>query len=142
MNRIAIAAAAAAVIAGSAGAAWAHHSAVQFDFTKRVAVKGVVKSFEAINPHMRMVLVVTNNRGPHDVEFEGHSTNNMYRAGYRKGMVKIGDTLTVEVAPMKNGTEGGFVQGATTADGKWFGARARNNAAVDPAAARAAAEAR
>ena len=64
-------------------AATAHHSAVQFDFTKTVAITGVVKKFEAINPHMRLILHVKDAKGERDIEFEGHSTNNMYRAGYR-----------------------------------------------------------
>jgi murein DD-endopeptidase MepM/ murein hydrolase activator NlpD len=76
-------------------AATAHHSAVQFDFTKTVAIKGVVKKFEAINPHMRLVLHVKDAKGERDIEFEGHSTNNMYRAGYRHKMINFGDTITV-----------------------------------------------
>ena len=134
---ILLGAAAALVVAGAASA---HHSAIQFDFTKNVPVKGQVKSFEAINPHMRMILHVTDPKGTRDIEFEGHSTNNMYRQGYRQGMVKVGDNITVNVAPMKNGTDGGFVLSAVTQDGKFFGARSRQ--AVDPAAAKAAAEGR
>ena len=87
----------------------AHHSAVQFDFTKSVSYKGVVKEFAAINPHMRLLISVKDARGTHDIRFEGHSTNNMYRAGYRKGMVKVGDTVTVNAAPLRDGTEGGYV---------------------------------
>jgi hypothetical protein len=121
--------------------ALAHHSAVQFDFTRQVAFKGTVKKFEPINPHMRVVLAVMDAKGGHDVEFEGHSTNNMYRAGYRKGMVKPGDVITVNVAPLKNGNDGGFVLSAITADGKFFGARSSRQAA-NPEAARSAAEAR
>ena len=34
----------------------AHHSAIQFDFGKNVQVTGIVKKFQAINPHMRLVL--------------------------------------------------------------------------------------
>jgi hypothetical protein len=112
-------------------AAAAHHSAVQFDFTKSVAIKGVVKKFEAINPHMRLVLHVKDARGERDIEFEGHSTNNMYRAGYRHNMIKFGDTITVNVAPLKNGTEGGYVTAAVTANGQRFGAQSRAEAAAE-----------
>jgi hypothetical protein len=106
-------------------AATAHHSAVQFDFTRTVAIKGVVKKFEAINPHMRLVLHVKDAKGERDIEFEGHSTNNMYRAGYRNGMIKYGDTITVFVAPLKDGSEGGYVTAAKTASGTRFGALSR-----------------
>ncbi len=90
-----------------------------FDFGKSVSYTGVVKSFAAINPHMRMVLELKNadGKGTHIVNFEGHSTNNMYRAGYRKGMVKVGDTMTVNAAPYKDGTEGGYVISAKMSDG-------------------------
>ncbi|HEX5109586.1 MAG TPA: DUF6152 family protein [Vicinamibacterales bacterium] len=99
----------------------AHHSAAQFDFTKSVSITGVVKKFQAINPHMRLILAVTDAKGTHDVEFEGHSTNNMYRAGYRDKMIQVGDKITVMVAPLKDGSEGGYVTAAITAKGEKFG---------------------
>ena len=138
MNRTAIAAAGVALVFGWATAASAHHSAVQFDFGKSVPIKGVVKEFEAINPHMRLTLMVNGAKGVHPVEFEGHSTNNMYRNGYRKGMVNIGDTITVNIAPMRNGTEGGYVVSAVTAKGVFFGAKSTR--AQDAAAEAAKAE--
>ena len=104
----------------------AHHSAAQFDFTKTVQLTGIVKKFQAINPHMRLTLRVTDEKGTRDLEIEGHSTNNMYRSGYRKGMVKVGDTVTVSAAPLRNGDVGGYVIGVTMADGSFFGAQPRN----------------
>ena len=121
-----------ALIAGAllAATAGAHHSAVAFDFGKSVSYTGVVKSFAAINPHMRMVIELKNadGKGTHIVNFEGHSTNNMYRAGYRKGMVKVGETITVNAAPYKDGTEGGYVISAKLADGRFFGMQGRAGA--------------
>lgn len=110
-----------------AAAAGAHHSAVQFDFGKQVQYTGVVKEFSAINPHMRMTLELKNasGAGTHEVKFEGHSTNNMYRAGYRKGMVQAGQTVTVNAAPYRDGTEGGYVIAVTLADGTFFGMKGR-----------------
>jgi len=84
-----------------------------------------VKEFSAINPHMRMTLELKDPKGLHEVKFEGHSTNNMYRAGYRKGMVKAGDTVTVNAAPYRDGTEGGYVIAVTLADGQFFGMKGR-----------------
>jgi Family of unknown function (DUF6152) len=112
-------------------AAWAHHSAVQFDFAKSVTYTGVVKDFAAINPHMRLVVELKDAKGTHTVRFEGHSTNNMYRNGYRKGMVKVGDTITVTAAPLRDGTEGGYVIGAQVDKGQYFGARPRGTAPQD-----------
>jgi hypothetical protein len=112
--------AAVALLAATMNAS-AHHSAVQFDFTREVPIKGKVTLFRAINPHMQLVLQVKDARGQHEVTLEGHSTNNMYRGGYRKGMIKAGDVITVYVAPLKGGAEGGFVLWAKTASGETFG---------------------
>jgi hypothetical protein len=128
-----------AVPAGFAPLALAHHSAVQYDFTKLVEIKGTVKQFTAANPHMRMTLEVKDAKGgTHEVKLEGHSTNNMYRAGYRKGMVNVGDAIAVNVAPLRNGEEGGYVLGATAASGEFFGVRSTR--ALDAAKAKETAE--
>jgi hypothetical protein len=114
---------AAAFALAVAAAAGAHHSAVQFDFGKQVKYTGVVKEFSAINPHMRMTIEIKDDKGLHTVKFEGHSTNNMYRSGYRKGMVKVGDTITVSAAPFRDGTMGGYVIAAEKPNGEYFGMR-------------------
>ena len=106
---------------GAGAAVSAHHSAIQFDFGKNVQVTGVVKKFQAINPHMRLVLTVTDAKGTRDIEFEGHSTNNMYRGCYRDKMINVGDKITVIIAPLKDGSDGGYVTGAVTAKGEKFG---------------------
>jgi hypothetical protein len=90
----------------------AHPSASDFDFTRVVEYKGTVKQFAAVNPHMRMVLEIKDEKGTHELKLEGHGTNNMYRNGYCKGMVKVDDEITVRVAPLKNGESGGYVLGA------------------------------
>jgi hypothetical protein len=40
-------------------------------------------------------------------------------------MIKVGDKITVFVAPLRDGSEGGYVTAASTADGKRFGAQSR-----------------
>ena len=120
------------VLLGAAGATLtAHHSAAQFDFSKSVAITGVVVKFIAINPHMQLVLRVTDAKGTRDVDFEGHSTNNMYRAGYRDKMIKVGDKITVYAAPLRAGGDGGYVTAALTASGQRFGPRSSAEAAAE-----------
>jgi hypothetical protein len=104
----------------AAPAASGHHSAAMFDFTRTAQITGVVKTFELINPHMRLTLTVTDEKGTRDIRFEGHSLNNMYRGGYRKDMVNVGDKLTVVIAPKREG-EGGYVTAGILADGRRFG---------------------
>jgi hypothetical protein len=125
MKKTRLAAIAVALATWSGAVVTAHHSAVQFDFGQSVEITGVVKKFEAINPHMRLELQVTDGKGTREIALEGHSTNNMYRAGYRNGMIKFGDTITVFVAPLKDGSEGGYVTAAKTASGTRFGALSR-----------------
>ena len=110
-----------ALVMLTATTAAAHHSAVQYDFTKSATITGVVVKFQAINPHMRLTLRVTDDKGTREVELEGHSTNNMYRAGYRDGMIKYGDKITAIVAPLRDGREGGYMVAATLPDGRRFG---------------------
>jgi hypothetical protein len=129
MNKFIRYSAAALLGLGLAFTAAAHHSAVQFDFAKQVQYTGTVKEFAAINPHMRMTLDWKDAQGKeHEVRFEGHSTNNMYRAGYRKGMVKAGDIITVNAAPYRDGTEGGYVIAVSKPDGTFFGMKGRAQA--------------
>lgn len=110
------------VLALMTAAASAHHSAAQFDFGNTVIVSGKVVSARFANPHMRLVLSVTDQkRGTRDIEFEGHSRNNMRRQGLMPDMFGIGDTITIRIAPMRDGSDGGYVTAVRTPDGKEVG---------------------
>lgn len=111
--------AALAFAAGGTSTALAHHSAAMYDFTRNMWADGVVKTIRVINPHMSLTLVVANPQGKtHAIDFEGHSVNNFYRAGWRPGIVKPGDHIKVRYNPRKDGADGGFVNGFVTAQGR------------------------
>lgn len=112
-----------AVLLGALGApmAWSHHSAAAMDFGNTVEVEGVVKVIEVVNPHTKWILAVTDEKGTREIQFEGHSRNNVYRAGYRDGIVKVGEKITVTVAPMRDGSDGGYVTAFRTEDGRSVG---------------------
>ncbi len=101
--------------------ATAHHSAAAQDFTKRVEVNGVVKSWRIMNPHGKLVIQVNDAKGPREIELETHSRNNVYRSGYRDGMVKAGDKIKVFIAPNRDGSDGGYVVAFETAAGEKVG---------------------
>ena len=101
--------------------ATAHHSAAAQDFTKRVEMQGVVKSWTIMNPHGKLVVQVTDAKGTRAIELETHSRNNVYRAGYRDGMIKAGDKIKVYIAPNRDGTDGGYLVAFETADGTKVG---------------------
>ena len=105
-----------------AAAASAHHSAAQFDFRNTVLVTGKVVSARLVNPHMRLILEVTDEkRGKRNIEFEGHSRNNMRRQGLLPDMFGVGDTITIRIAPMRDGSDGGYVTAVRTANGQEVG---------------------
>lgn len=102
--------------------AFAHHSAAQFDFRNTVLVTGKVMEVRFANPHMRLVLEVTDEaRGTRNIEFEGHSRNNMRRQGLMPDMFTEGDTVTIRIAPMRTGEDGGYVTALRTPDGEEIG---------------------
>jgi hypothetical protein len=102
-------------------AASAHHSAIRFDLSIRDnMVSGIVKEWEAANPHTKIVLEVTDEKGTRDIEYEGHSRNNYYRSGWRDGMIKVGDKITLIAAPTRDGSDGGYALGVIAADGTRF----------------------
>jgi hypothetical protein len=103
------------------GTAAAHHSAARFDLSIRDnKVSGIVKEFHVANPHTKIVLEITDEKGTRDVEFEGHSRNNYYRSGWRVGMVNVGDRITLIAAPTRDGSDGGYALGVIAADGTQF----------------------
>jgi hypothetical protein len=108
------------VLVSSSTFASAHHSAAQFDFAQTVRVEGVVKEMRVENPHIALFLEVKDDKGPRVVEFEGHSRNNVYRRGWRPDMVHTGDTINIDIAPLRTGGDGGYVKTFILADGTEF----------------------
>jgi hypothetical protein len=99
----------------------AHHSAAMFDFRSPTTAKGTVKKIEVINPHSHIVMTIADKKGTRDWTFEGHSASNFYRAGFSRGLVKPGDTITITFAPMRDGSDGGYIVAFTTAKGDKVG---------------------
>lgn len=121
MRRLGLPIAAAMLLGVGAGTAQAHHSAIQFDLAHPVPVAGVVKMAKFANPHTMLVLTVSDAKGTRDITYEGHSLNNYYRDGWRKGMVKAGDHIVINCGPLRDGADGGYALGIQMADGKRVG---------------------
>jgi hypothetical protein len=112
----------AALSMAGVGAALAHHSAAQFDFRNTTSVTGKIQFVRFANPHGKLILEVTDDeRGTRDIEFESHSRNNMVRQGLLPEMFHVGETITINIAPMRDGEDGGYVTGLLTADGRTVG---------------------
>ena len=104
--------------------ALAHHSPVMFDQSQPMTLKGTVREFQWTNPHSYIQLVVKNDQGE-EIEWnlEMAAPTYLYNLGWRPSTVKPGDRLTVKVDPLRNGTRGGLLVEAVTADGKALGRR-------------------
>ena len=103
--------------------AQAHHSAAPFDFTKTITIEGTVKSFEVMNPHTHALVTLADASGTRDIDFEGHSASNFYRAGYVKGAVQPGEHIQLLIAPRRDGRDGGFIVWFKTQKGLEVGFR-------------------
>ena len=85
----------------------AHHSvAATYDVDKKVTLSGKVTQLEWKNPHVFYYIDVTDSSGKvTNWAIEASTPNQLYRAGWRKDDVKIGDAVTLAgTAPARNGS--------------------------------------
>ena len=97
----------------------AHHSTTEFDYTKQITIKGSVKEIQWTNPHSYIQLLVVGDGGEEiqwSVEIGSPSLN--INMGWRKNSVKVGDVVTMNLAPARNGKPYGTLRVLTFADGQ------------------------
>ncbi len=126
-------------------AATAHHSTAEFDYTRQLTIKGTVKEVQWTNPHSYIQLIADGEQGEKvqwSVEFGSPSLN--VHMGWRKDSVKVGDAVTMNLSPARNGKPYGTLRVITLPDGKQLeGVAARVGAGpggAPPASAPAAAK--
>ena len=109
----------------TAAPSFAHHSAVMFDETKEITVKGMVKEFQYTNPHSWLLVDVKNNDGTVTTwGFEAEGPSTLTRAGIRKSDFMPGTEITISGHPMRDGQPAAAWTKATRGDGKDFDPRA------------------
>lgn len=110
----------------------AHHSfAAEYDSEKRITITGKVLSVELVNPHSWIHVEAAGPDGKvQDWACEFGPPNGLYRNGWNKTSVKIGDTITVAGSLAKNGSPTINANNIQTADGKrlFAGSSEGNNA--------------
>ena len=76
----------------------AHHAAnAKYDERKPITIKGTVTKVEWMNPHIYFYVDAKDANGAvTNWAVEGGTPNQLYRKGWRKDSLKIGDTVTVE----------------------------------------------
>jgi len=97
---------------------WAHHSFAMFDKAKVVKVQGTVSKIEWANPHVYLFVQGKDGAGKtQEYAVECASVNDLTRHGWKMGMVKAGDRVTVEIFPLRDGKPGGLLDAVTLANG-------------------------
>jgi Family of unknown function (DUF6152) len=100
--------------------ALAHHALVaQYDASKSTTLHGVVTKVEWTNPHARFYVDVKDNGGKvTNWNLELASPNALRRLGWTREILKVGDQVSVFVAPAKDGTKMANARTVTLADGR------------------------
>ncbi len=85
--------------------AFAHHGTSRYDLSKTVTLNGMVTGFDWGNPHCLVYMDVKGDKG--EVQhwtLELASPFTMSHAGWSKDSLKLGDAVTAETHPARNGT--------------------------------------
>jgi hypothetical protein len=104
--------------------AWAHHSfAAEYDLKHPIEIHGVIAQVRLENPHSWFVLDVKDPAtGKVDRwSFEAGTPSGMIRNGYRPGVIKPGDEVTIKGFQSKDSDVRGMLRELVTADGKVYG---------------------
>lgn len=96
---------------------WAHHSFAMFDQHHPTQVTGWVKSWEFTNPHSWLDIVIMKQGQYVLYSVECGPPVLLVRKGWSKDSFKPGEKVTVTVAPLKDGGNGGSMIRAVAAGG-------------------------
>ena len=108
------------MLAGAAPA-MAHHSFAMYDNDHQLKLIGTVTRFQWTNPHVYIEL--ENNDQSAQVKhwtIECANPGILDRVGWKFNMIKVGDKLTVIVAPLRTGEPGALLKQVTLPDGRTF----------------------
>jgi hypothetical protein len=96
----------------------AHHSTAMFDREKVVTITGTVKEVQWTNPHAAIYVETVAKSGEEPVLWvtELTSPGNLVRMGWLKTSIKVGDKVTVELNPLRDGKKGGWLKKITLID--------------------------
>lgn len=98
----------------------AHHSfAAEYDRDKPVTLRGSVTKIEWMNPHVYFYIDVADASGAvAHWSIEGGAPTSLYRAGWRKDMLKVGDVVTVHGFLARDGSKLANMRTAVFPDGR------------------------
>jgi len=98
-------------LAGTAGAALAHHSFAMFDMEHPIDITGTVKEFKFVSPHTLLIIEVKGADGTvKDWTLEGGAPGLLVRDGMNSKSLRPGDQIRLSINPLHSGAEGGSYQ--------------------------------
>ena len=108
------------VMVASAAAVSAHHSfAAQYDRNKPVTLQGTVTKVEWANPHIYFYLDVKTPDGKvENWAIEGSNPSSLYRSGWRRDSLQVGNAVTVEGWLARDGSKLANMRTVVLADGR------------------------
>ena len=97
----------------------AHHSFAMFDNDHQIKITGTVTKFDWQNPHI-YIFATGGEAGkePKAWTIEGASPGILNRIGWKFNIVKVGDKVTMIIAPLRSGEPGGLLKEITLPDGR------------------------
>ena len=110
----------AALLAGAARPAIAHHSfAAEYDDQKPLKITGTLTKVDWMNPHIWYYVDVKNPDGTVTAwAISGGAPGQLMRRGITKDLLVVGSTVNVEGFRAKDGSNNGFGQRVTYQDGR------------------------
>ena len=140
MGMKALGVAAVMVMAGLGAAVQAHHAfAAEFDASRPIHFKAVLKRIEWVNPHSWIHVEVTKPDGTIEKwAIEAGTPNTLFRRGVNRNTMKLGQEVVVDGYQAKNGALRASGRDITFPDGRKFflgqtGAAAAPGDAAKPA---------
>ena len=107
---------------------WAHHGNAAYDEKNPITIKGTVTEFAWTNPHVQIYLDVKDDKGGVvHWSVETFSPGKLVRAGWTKEIVKVGDQVSINLIPAKNGSPVGFLHTLVLPNGKELGLQELDN---------------
>ena len=111
------------VAVGAARNASAHHSQSQFEPETAISIEGTLTKASWSNPHTLFFIDgkrVGGSESSQEWVVEGPSPRQLETKGWGRAVSKVGDKVTFEGRPRRDGKPELLLQGVTLADGKTF----------------------
>jgi hypothetical protein len=120
MTRQIVLAAACGVLFGAVSLVGHHAASTAYDVDKKITLRGTVTRVEWQNPHVFYYLDVKDDSGRvTNWAIESSTPNQLYRRGWRKDDLKIGEEVTLaDSSPARNGSTRAYGGTLTLASGR------------------------